>query len=167
MSASKTRLFVIFSVILAVGHLFDLSLGLGWNNSIGWFGAVVALYATWDPMYVAQPFYMEITSLASGFVMIPMTLAIGWGFHKCLPYVKWLVPMYFGFIICNNIGWYFNEYFSPQPPNSWFMLILCSAAWWILPSVLVYNTIRYELPSEQTEEAPVDGGQLVGTGQPG
>ena len=39
----------------------------------------------------------------------------------------------------NNVGWYFNEYFSPQPPNSWFMLILCSAAWWILPAVLVYN----------------------------
>jgi hypothetical protein len=153
LSARKRRIFVYISVFLAAGHLFDLSLGLGWNKSIGWFGAITDLYAGWDPMYIAQPFYMEITSLLSGFVMIPMTLAMAYGFRKHADYVKWLVPMYAGYIICNNTGWYWNEFFCPEPPISWFMLILFSSPWWILPSYLFHQVITHEVTAADPVES--------------
>jgi hypothetical protein len=153
LSAKKRRIFVYLCILLAAGHLFDLALGLGWNESFGWFGAVTSLYATWDPMYIEQPFYMEITSLLSGFVMIPMTLAMAWGYRNRLDYVKWLAPMYAGFIVCNNIGWYWNEFFCPEPPISWFMLIFWSSPWWILPSYLFYQTITHDVTAEDTVAA--------------
>ncbi len=158
MSNRMRRIFVYLALFLCAGHLFDLALGLGWNRSIAWFGAITDIYSRWDPTYVAQPFYMEITSLLSGIVMIPATLAIAHGFHRRLSFVKWLVPMYAGFIICNNVSWYWNEFFCPEPPVSWFMMILFSSPWWVLPSVIAYATIDRDF-------ATVTGGEPARAGQ--
>lgn len=157
LSASRTRTFTYIASFLAAGHLFDLSLGVGWNESVAWFGAITDLYANWDPMYIAQPFYMEITSLLSGFVMIPMTLLLAWGFHKRRTFVNWLAPMYAGFIVANNLGWYWNEYFCPEPPISWFMLIFWSAPWWIFPSWLAWSVIQHPITAGDVVEARATG----------
>ncbi len=139
---ARSRTYMGLSLFLAAGHLFDLSLGIGLNHHIGWFNSITELYSRWDPTYIAQPFYMEITSLLSGIVMIPMTLLMAYGFRKQARWLITLVPLYTGFIVCNNICWYWNEYFCPIPPHSWAWLIFWSSPWWILPVYLCWKVCR-------------------------
>jgi len=149
--------------ILAAGHLFDLSLYLGIEDHIGWFNSMALIWARWDPAYIAQPFYMQITSLLSGAVMIPMTVAMAIGFKRQASWLTWLAPCYAGFVTCNDLNWYWNEFFCSEPPLNWPMMILFCLPWWIFPLVLAYqanNMSKFDVRVQQ-KSGRVDSMELL------
>ncbi|MCA9520503.1 MAG: hypothetical protein KC609_06005 [Myxococcales bacterium] len=127
------RLPAVLCFLLGFGHLFDLGVGLDLHRSFAWFAKLTATYGAWDPLYIAQPFYMKIISLLSGALMMPMALAMGVGFLKRASWLKTLVIFYTGFITSSNIIWTWNEALAPVTPGSWAWAIGLSLPWWILP----------------------------------
>ena len=140
--SNTNRLCIAACLILAFGHTFDMLVGLDVHRRWDAFGAIAEIYGRWDPGYVAQPFYMKITSLTSGLIMLPLTLALAWGFAREAAWRGMVAVFYLGFICCGNVIWLYNEAMGPVGPESWGWTIGLYLPWQVLPIWLAWVGVR-------------------------